>query len=161
MKNSNIIIRIEEDLKNDFQNIATKSNYTVSNVIIACIKDIVRRKKIPINLLPYLNSKNKSSKINVPLIKRALFEILEKNGINNVTKAYLFGSYARGEETNDSDIDIRLEVDESFTLIDLSFIGSELEEKLNKEVDVISSGGLDEHFLKRIKNEEICIYEKR
>ena len=102
MKNTNIIIRIEEELKNDLQDIANKNHYTISNIIIACIKDIVRKKKIPINLLPYLNSKPNNNKINIPLIKRALFEILEQNGINNVSKAYLFGSYARGEETYES-----------------------------------------------------------
>lgn len=161
MKNTNIIIRIEEELKNDLQDIANKNHYTISNIIIACIKDIVRKKKIPINLLPYLNSKPNNNKINIPLIKRALFEILEQNGINNVSKAYLFGSYARGEETYESDIDIRLEVKDSFSLIDLSFISSELKEKLNKDIDVISSGGLDEHFLNRIKKDEICIYENK
>ena len=103
-------------------------------------------------MLPYLNSKPNNNKINIPLIKRALFEILEQNGINNVSKAYLFGSYARGEETYESDIDIRLEVKDSFSLIDLSFISSELKEKLNKDIDVISSGGLDEHFLNRINS---------
>ena len=160
MKNTNIIIRIEEELKNDFQEIANNNHYTISNIIIACIKDIVRRKKIPINLLPYLNSKP-NNKINIPLIKRALFEILEQNSINNVEKAYLFGSYARGEETYESDIDIRLEVKDSFSLIDLSFISSELKEKLNKDIDVISSGGLDKNFLNRIKKDEICIYENK
>ena len=110
--------------------------------------------------MPYLNSKP-NNKINIPLIKRALFEILEKNGINNVDKAYLFGSYARGEETYESDIDIRLEVKDSFSLIDLSFISSELKEKLNKDIDVISSGGLDKNFLTRIKKDEICIYENK
>ena len=49
----------------------------------------------------------------------------------------------------------------SFSLIDLSFISSELKEKLNKDIDVISSGGLDEHFLNRIKKDEICIYENK
>ena len=161
MKNSNIIIRIEDELKNDFQKIADDNDYTISNIIIACIKDIVRKKRIPINLYAYLNAKPKQSKISVPLIKKVLLEILEKNNINNIQKAYLFGSYARGEENKDSDIDIRLEVNDSFTLIDLSFINYELREKLNKDIDLISSGGLDESFLSRIKHEEICIYENK
>lgn len=155
MKNTNIIIRIEEELKNDFQEIANNNHYTISNIIIACIKDIVRRKKIPINLLPYLNSKP-NNKINIPLIKRALFEILEQNSINNVDKAYLFGSYARGEAKSNSDIDIYCDKGNIKTLIDQVELEEELESALNKEVDIIfTTSILDEYFKEQIKEDMI------
>lgn len=71
----------------------------------------------------------------------------------------MFGSYARGEETSLSDVDIRLEVNDNFTLFDLTEIAYNLEEKLNKKVDIITSENLDELLYEEIKKEEICIYE--
>ena len=58
-----------------------------------------------------------------------------------------------------SDVDIRLEVNDNFTLFDLTEIAYNLEEKLNKKVDIITSGNLDELLYEEIKKEEICIYE--
>ena len=158
MKNTNIIIRIEEELKNDLQDIANKNHYTISNIIIACIKDIVRKKKIPINLLPYLNSKPNNNKINIPLIKRALFEILEQNGINNVSKAYLFGSYAKGYANDLSDVDLCI----STSLKGLEFIGliEELRTVLHKKIDLLRLSDLmnNEELLQEIMKDGIKIY---
>ena len=57
MKDTNLIIRIDEDLKNDFKKIVDENNFTVSSVVIAAIKDIVKRKRIPINYYSYLKKK--------------------------------------------------------------------------------------------------------
>lgn len=160
MKDTNLIIRIDEDLKNDFKKIVDENNFTVSSVVIAAIKDIVKRKKIPINYYSYLKKKKANDKINIFQIKKALGEIIKSMNDNKVKKAYLFGSFARGDENKSSDIDIRIVEDEGLSLIDLSYINFELKNKLNREVDIVATGGLDTRFLERIKSEEICIYEK-
>lgn len=160
MKDTNLIIRIDEDLKNDFKKIVDDNNFTVSSVVIAAIKDIVKRKRIPINYYSYLKKKKANDKINIFQIKKALGEIIKSMNDNKVKKAYLFGSFARGDETKSSDIDIRIVEDEGLSLIDLSYINFELKNKLNREVDIVATGGLDTRFLERIKSEEICIYEK-
>lgn len=160
MKDTNLIIRIDEDLKNDFKKIVDENNFTVSSVVIAAIKDIVKRKRIPINYYSYLKKKKANAKINIFQIKKALGEIIKSMNDNKVKKAYLFGSFARGDETKSSDIDIRIVEDEGLSLIDLSYINFELKNKLNREVDIVATGGLDTRFLERIKCEEICIYEK-
>lgn len=161
MKDTNLIIRIDEDLKNDFKKIVDENNFTVSSVVIAAIKDIVKRKRIPINYYSYLKKKKSNDKINIFQIKKALGEIIKSMNDNKVKKAYLFGSFARGDETKSSDIDIRIVEDEGLSLIDLSYINFELKNKLNREVDIVATGGLDTRFLERIKSEEICIYENQ
>ncbi len=55
----------------------------------------------------------------------------------DVKEAYLFGSYARNEADEDSDIDICIECGESFTLFSLGSLGSALEKTLGRPVDVI------------------------
>ena len=159
-KDTNIIIRTDSDIKKEFLEIVYKNGHTASNVLNAFIVDIVEKNKIPNNILTKLKPVKRKEIISIPYIKKCLSEILEKSKKDkDINKAYLFGSYARGEETSLSDVDIRLEVNDNFTLFDLTEIAYNLEEKLNKKVDIITSGNLDELLYEEIKKEEICIYE--
>lgn len=67
-------------------------------------------------------------------IKRKIIPILKKNKIK---KAGIFGSYARGEQTKKSDIDILIKIPESVSLLGLVRIKKILERALNKKVDLI------------------------
>jgi predicted nucleotidyltransferase len=159
-KDTNIIIRTDSDIKKEFLEIVYKNGHTASNVLNAFIVDIVEKNRIPNNILIKLKPVKRKEIVSIPYIKKCLREILEKSKKNeDISKAYLFGSYARGEETSLSDVDIRLEVNDNFTLFDLTEIAYNLEEKLNKKVDIITSGNLDELLYEEIKKEEICIYE--
>mgnify|MGYP003311733518 CR=1 FL=1 len=110
---------------------------------------------IPSLILTKLKPVKRKETISIPYIKKCLREILEKSKKNeDISKAYLFGSYARGEETSLSDVDIRLEVNDNFTLFDLTEIAYNLEEKLNKKVDIITSGNLDELLYEEIKKDD-------
>ena len=86
-------------------------------------------------------------------IKRIIKPILNKYGINDI---YLFGSYARGEAKSNSDIDIYCDKGNIKTLIDQSELEEELENALNKEVDIIfTTSILDEYFKEQIKEDMI------
>ena len=61
-------------------------------------------------------------------------KILKKNG---VTKAAVFGSYARGEEKKRSDIDILVEMSNEKSLLGFIGVQLELEEALGKKVDLV------------------------
>jgi len=78
-----------------------------------------------------------------------------------VIRAYLFGSYARNEETDKSDIDVLVELDYS-QRIGLQFFGFniELEELLNKKVDVISANGISKYIKPYIDKDKVLIYER-
>ncbi len=52
-----------------------------------------------------------------------------------VKRASIFGSYARGEATEESDIDILVELSRK-SLLDLAGIKVDLEQSLNKKVDI-------------------------
>lgn len=56
----------------------------------------------------------------------------------DVRKAALFGSYVRGTNTPNSDIDILVELPEDATLFELGGLKITLEEKLNKKVDLVT-----------------------
>lgn len=64
-----------------------------------------------------------------------------------VLKAYLFGSYGRGNENKDSDIDLLVELDYSQP-IGLEFIQMklDLQNLLSKKVDLVSARGLSKYI---------------
>lgn len=59
-----------------------------------------------------------------------------------VNEVYLFGSYARGDAREDSDVDLIVEIDDTLKRLSLfDFIKLQLgiEESLNKKVDLVES----------------------
>lgn len=81
---------------------------------------------------------------------------------HKVVKAWLFGSYARGDQDIYSDIDIIVHVPEkkSFTLFDLAEIKHQLEKLIPAKIDVVMQNAVTPEILKRITPELILIYEK-
>ena len=79
-----------------------------------------------------------------------------------VLKAWLFGSYARGEETPQSDVDILLVPDRSqhFSLFTMGGMYEDLKELLGKEVDLITDGGLKPFARESADRDKILIYER-
>lgn len=79
----------------------------------------------------------------------------------DVRQAYLFGSFARGNQTPDSDIDLRLACGDSMTFGTLYELSLELEEKLGRKVDIVTNPPerMRPAFRKSIVQDEVCIYE--
>ena len=79
----------------------------------------------------------------------------------DVSEAYLFGSFARGEQTPDSDIDLRLVCGNTMTFGTLYELSHGLERELGRKVDIITNP--PEHmrtaFRKSIEQDEVRIYE--
>ena len=81
-----------------------------------------------------------------------------------VLKAWLFGSYARGEETPRSDVDILFVPDYSgkpFTLFTHGGMYMDLKELLGKEVDLIVDGTLRPYAVESANRDKILIYERK
>lgn len=69
----------------------------------------------------------------------------------------LFGSYARGEQYNDSDVDVLIDLDDGATLFDLGGLKVFLEEQLGLEVDVVPMNSLKEGLREPILREAIWL----
>jgi predicted nucleotidyltransferase len=79
-----------------------------------------------------------------------------------VKKAYLFGSAARGDESESSDLDILVDLDyengaDFFAFLDMQ---EQLTALLGNAVDLVSSNGLSPHIKPRIDQEKKLIYER-
>lgn len=80
-----------------------------------------------------------------------------------VEKAWLFGSYARGEEKPGSDIDILFIPDYSgkpFTLLSYGGMYSELKSLLGREIDLVVEGSLRPYAKQTAEQDKILIYER-
>ena len=90
---------------------------------------------------------------NIIRIKPQIIRILTKY---KVKRASLFGSYTRGGQKKDSDIDILIEPPKG---IGLKFVGIalDLERALNKKVDLLTYNGINPHIKKYIMKDEIKI----
>ena len=96
-----------------------------------------------------LNRKDIEIKI-IPILKKY-----------DVRKAALFGSYARGDETDKSDIDILVEMGDDKSLLDLSGLQIAITETLHKKADVITYRSIYPRLRGLILKDERIFYEKR
>ena len=87
-------------------------------------------------------------------IKKKIIPVLKKY---KVKRAGIFGSYARGEQNNNSDVDILIKLDDKFDLLELIKLNILLEKILNKKVDLVEYETIRPELKKTILDEEISL----
>ena len=93
--------------------------------------------------------------LTVPDIEYYVISLAKEYGAEKVS---LIGSFARGEERPDSDVDILLEKGEIKGMQVLEF-QDRLEQELHRRVDVVTTAGTSPRFLERVKKDEVVLYE--
>ena len=81
--------------------------------------------------------------------------ILARHGAKRVS---VFGSYARGEQTPESVLDIIVEFSERKSLLDIVGIELELCDELNIKVDLLTEKSISPYLIDIIKKEMVLIY---
>ena len=89
-------------------------------------------------------------------------QIAEYYKTQPILKAWLFGSYARGEERKDSNVDLLVKFDRSIPIGLFAYvrIHRELEEKLGHKVDLVEEGTLRPAVQKTANRDLKVIYER-
>jgi len=82
--------------------------------------------------------------------REEILRIAARHGARNVR---VFGSVARCETGDESDVDLLVEFEAGRTLLDQAGLVVELEELLGRKVDVVTEGGLDWLLRRRILKE--------
>jgi predicted nucleotidyltransferase len=79
-----------------------------------------------------------------------------------VLKAYVFGSYARGDADENSDIDLLIDIDYENMKEGLWYFGvsGDLKNILTKDVDVISENSVSPYIKKFVEKDKTLIYER-
>jgi len=85
-----------------------------------------------------------------------IVSVIKKYGVKS---AGLFGSVVEGEDTPESDVDILIEPTEGTTLLDIVALKLELEQSINRTVDILTYDSIHPLLKKRILQQEVRIYE--
>lgn len=87
--------------------------------------------------------------------KKSISKILVESGVE---RAALFGSFARGDATKDSDIDLLIEFKgKKKSLLDLAALKMKLQEDLGRNVDLVTYNSLHPLLRERILSEQVII----
>lgn len=90
---------------------------------------------------------NEFQKITIPVLKE-----------NGIVKASNFGSFARGEDTEDSDVDMLVELDKPMGLFFLAALKDKLEKASGKKIDLLTYRAINPLLKNHIYKDEIKIY---
>ncbi|MGI8420105.1 MAG: nucleotidyltransferase family protein [Candidatus Levyibacteriota bacterium] len=95
--------------------------------------------------------------MNIQQIKQKAIPLLKEAG---VTRSSLFGSYARGDYNEKSDIDFLVEFPRGKTLLDLVSLERSLRDIFHKKVDVVTYKSVHPLLKEYIDKDQLPIYEK-
>ena len=90
-------------------------------------------------------------------IRRITVPIAARHGVERMR---LFGSYARGEATEKSNVDLRIDCGRIKDLFGMGALYADLQDQLQKPLDIVTTEGLDQRFLARIQPDEVLLYEQ-
>jgi hypothetical protein len=99
-----------------------------------------------------LSGKNMNPSELVRAKREEILRIAEKHGASNVR---LFGSIARGEDDEDSDIDLLVDLEKGKSLLDHAALMVDLEKLLDWQVDVFTVGTLKDRIRERVLQEAV------
>ena len=90
-------------------------------------------------------------------LKAIVGDVAKQYGVKKVA---LFGSYSTGKQTSDSDIDLLIDKGEIKGLVMFNGFINSLQERLNKEVDVLTYASLERSLIKNSVRDEVVLYEQ-
>jgi len=103
-----------------------------------------------------MNILNMGKNKEIEKIKKEIIPVLKEY---KVTQAGIFGSYARGEQKNNSDIDILIKIDDKAGLIEIIKLKGLLQKVTKKKVDLVEYETIRKELREQILNDEVRILQ--
>ena len=92
-----------------------------------------------------------------PFIRERRENILKIAKDHGATNIKIFGSYARGDEQPGSDLDLLIELEPGRSLLDIIAIKQDIEDMINRRVDVVTARALSPYIREEIIKEAIAL----
>ena len=137
-------IQIDESTKEKLEKLKIHKRQPFNEVILELIKakEAIQAAK---------EEKRKRMVNSLEEVKKLAIPVLKEHGIK---KAAVFGSFARGDFDDKSDVDILIEPPEGFSLFDLSGLHLDLEDVLGRKADVVTYNSIDPLIKGRVMKEK-------
>lgn len=147
------------------QKLAKIYKYDVEELLVLFLKDKVLNEIGDDNLALkalYVAEEAVGYKPNPATMKSEIVEMIKSvlKGDGRVAEAWLFGSFARGENTHQSDVDIMVELNKKkkYSFFDLLDVAYSIERKIKRKVDLVEKGCLKTFAENTAKKDRIKIY---
>lgn len=92
------------------------------------------------------------------IISKNINDILASN---DVAYAGLFGSFARGQENKESDMDILIRFSKPKSLFDMVHLQRIISERVGRKIDLVTEGALSPHTRKNVLEDLTDLYGHR
>lgn len=160
MAQSVLSVRMDSETKEEFAAFCDKAGMSVSTAVNLFARQVVRDQRIPFVIS--VQSPKTASSLSAKQVGKEIRGAAQP--FSAIKRAVLFGSHARGDANEESDIDVRLELDESkeFSLYDMVRFKKNLERQCGRSVDVITAANIEnENLAQAIEREGIVVYERQ
>ena len=142
-----------------------RRNKNIVRGLIEDVKDMAELRyqessAIPLNAYFKKRFKKRTVRENPPLYfpQQKITEFCKNNGI---TFLALFGSYARGDNKRDSDMDFLVKIDSGKSLIDVIRVENKMGDLFDRKVQFVEEDTVPLELKKTINKEKIVLYEER
>src|SRR3712207_1450874 len=112
---------------------------------------------LPLRLRPYHSPHSRRNRVmlTAALLRRKRDDILRIAAAHGGRDVRVFGSWARDEAPPDSDIDLLIRLDPGRSLLDIIAIKQDLEDLLDRPVDVVTETGLSSYIREQVLREAV------
>ncbi len=136
-------IQVDESTKEKLEKLKIHKRQPFNEVILELIKAKENSQKTEEKQKKMVNSLEEVKKLAIPILKA-----------HKIKKAAVFGSFARGDFDDKSDVDILIEPPEGFSLFDLAGLHLDLEDTLGRKVDVVVYNSINPLIKGRVMKEK-------
>ena len=141
-------IQVDESTKEALERLKVHRRQPFNEVLLELIKAKEGSQTVEERQKQMVNSLEEVKKLAIPVLKRY-----------NIKKAAVFGSFARGDAKENSDIDLLVKYKEGTSLFDVVRLQNDLETVLGRKVDLVSYDFIDKYIKERVLKESISLYE--
>ena len=141
-------IQVDESTKEKLEKLKIHKRQPFNEVILELIDVKENSQNTGEKQKKMVNSLEEVKKLAIPILKA-----------HKIKKAAVFGSFARGDFDDKSDVDILIEPpDEEFSLLDLARLKVGLEDALRRQIDLVTYDSIYEPIKDRIMKESKPLY---
>ena len=136
-------IQVDESTKEKLEKLKIHKRQPFNEIILELIDVKENSQNTEEKQKKMVNSLEEVKKLAIPILKA-----------HKIKKAAVFGSFARGDFDDKSDVDILIEPPEGFSLFDLAGLHLDLEDTLGRKVDVVVYNSINPLIRDRVMREK-------